>query len=311
MEHGATRRSASRTTEGTDEESISWDELSESRQGEMPIVRYVVPADSSDGSQPPMFKREASGLLLIPANDFDALLSDNERLRRSLEEQRVAASSTVAKPMSEQLTAFHYETLLGMMREKQALTERLTRAEVDFTTIRAEAQQLHARLQSTGKVLTERIQAYHRQQIKVDTLLRVKKLFTKSVAEVHQAQCKLRQPRLHPKAAKSCLNCGTEGHSWGSCPRKDTGVVFCHICNATGFTTEDCPGPHYQEYIDNVTPLSLRCKTCRRLLTEPDPTCGPCRKRIIDQAVKQRLDSPSNSRRSNGKPKRRQYPSKR
>lgn len=289
MDRRTTQPSADHATSGsTDAGSVSWDELSESRQSQVPLVRYTGPRNDGDAS-PPTFRREESGRVLIPAADLDALLRDNEEHKRMLKEQRATVSTTAADPHTAQLTAYHYEAMLTVMREKQAISERLAKAEEELSAKRTEALQLQLRLKDTDKELTKRVRAYHKLQAKIDTLTRIKKLFTKCVVEVHQAQCKLRQPKLRPKAAKGCLNCGTEGHSWRSCPRKDSGAVFCHVCNAIGFTAEDCPWPHYREFIDDSVPLSLRCKTCRRLLSEPDPACGPCRQRIIEQAIEQRL----------------------
>lgn len=85
-----------------------------------------------------MFKRETSGLILIPTEDFTALIRDNDKLRQSLEEQRAAPATAALNLANAQLTAYHYEAMLTLMREKQALSERLNKAETELTARRAE-----------------------------------------------------------------------------------------------------------------------------------------------------------------------------
>ncbi|XP_051165720.1 uncharacterized protein LOC127284367 [Leptopilina boulardi] len=106
------------------------------------------------------------------------------------------------------------------------------------------------------------------------------------MTEVFRAQMQLREPLLRPKASEGCLNCGQSGHSHRLCKEKYSGK-YCQKCANMGFSTEDCPWPHYA-MVNYQVPECNRCKHCWRPRNLPDANCYECRRRVITAKTTER-----------------------
>lgn len=224
------------------------------------------------------FEESSSGLIALSKPTLEKIVIERDTFlaqlieaNKVIDELRKKASTPA--PSNADI-AEHSREILLMNQERRELSEKLVTAEEKIKSSEEQRAKLQKVVNSNKVDYDELLADYYYIE---DQYNRLRQLFKRSFTEVFRAIAEFREPRLRPKAAPGCLNCGVSGHSYHTCEKTYSGR-FCQICCHPDFSTEECPSPHYTELPGSSE--RLRCKCCWRPLNLPDANCHECRKRM-------------------------------
>ncbi|XP_051176163.1 uncharacterized protein LOC127291227 [Leptopilina boulardi] len=254
---------------------------------DIPILCLNDVSDPSQRGDTPLdISVETSGLVALRREHFEGLLSKQQALMktvaeqsdtiRSLRRQVDAGKATQSRDNTSSDITDLYRKLLDSVQRERELSNSLVAAQKELAEYKVENKSMKADLESYDYDYKSLSNDYTAVEI---LNKRFKELFSKKMSEVFLAQAELREPRLRPKASEGCLNCGQQGHSFRLCKQPYTGK-YCQKCAIEGFSTADCPWPHYA-MVRYQVPESNRCKHCWRPRNFPDVNCYECRRRLI------------------------------
>ncbi|XP_043475011.1 uncharacterized protein LOC122506763 [Leptopilina heterotoma] len=264
---------------------------------DLPILRLNSTPGSLETDESNLdFAEESSGLVLLRKEELESFLSTrrmqamhlNSAIRQIMDlEQQLSSErkipSTVPSAYENQMQAFVTLTMRNCEKEEELKTtlEQLRASQQEVKDLKAE-------LEAFNYDWDELLASHKNYKAQAKLATAYKHLFKEKISEVYLAQSELREPFLHPKMPKGCINCGQQGHSQYTCKEEYSGE-FCQKCSAQGFNTKDCPWPHFAEGVPKV-PDSQKCRRCRQPKNKPDPNCPICRDKIIAQNKTKRYD---------------------